>query len=129
MCFVYIFFGVTWLILLFMQWRDLLQIQFWIGGVILLGKIDVNRKYEYFFLKVYLFLLILGMVEKASFYAEYYELNLTGRLDNIYNIMIMAEVISCLKRTLARTLVIIVSLGFGIVKWVFYKPVLCDTNK
>lgn len=56
------------------------------------------------------------MVEKAAFYAEYHELNLTGRLDNIYGVMAMAEVISCLKRTLARTLVIIVSLGFGIVK-------------
>lgn len=93
MCFVYIFFGITWLVLLFMQWRDLLQIQFWIGAVILLG-----------------------MVEKAAFYAEYHELNLTGHLDNIYGVMTMAEVISCLKRTLARTLVIIVSLGFGIVK-------------
>ncbi|XP_060840967.1 transmembrane protein 87A isoform X1 [Rhopalosiphum padi] len=93
MCFVYIFFGLTWLVLLFMQWRDLLQIQFWIGAVILLG-----------------------MVEKAAFYAEYHELNLTGHLDNIYGVMTMAEVISCLKRTLARTLVIIVSLGFGIVK-------------
>ncbi|VVC27947.1 Hypothetical protein CINCED_3A014724 [Cinara cedri] len=93
MCFVYICFGLTWLVLLFMQWRDLLQIQFWIGAVILLG-----------------------MVEKAAFYAEYYELNLTGHLNDIYGVMIMAEVISCLKRTLARTLVIIVSLGFGIVK-------------
>lgn len=37
MCFVYICFGLMWLVLLFMQWRDLLQIQFWIGGVILLG--------------------------------------------------------------------------------------------
>lgn len=56
------------------------------------------------------------MIEKAAFYAEYYELNLTGQLDNIYGLMTMAEVISCLKRTLARILVIIVSLGFGIVK-------------
>ncbi|XP_050532146.1 transmembrane protein 87B [Daktulosphaira vitifoliae] len=93
MCFVYICFGITWLILLFLQWRDLLQIQFWIGAVILLG-----------------------MVEKAAFYAEYYELNSTGRLNSIYGVMTMAEVISCLKRTLARILVIIVSLGFGIVK-------------
>lgn len=58
------------------------------------------------------------MVEKAAFYAEYYELNLTGQLDNIYRLMTVAEVISCLKRTLARILVIIVSLGFGIVKYV-----------
>lgn len=60
------------------------------------------------------------MIEKAAFYAEYYELNLSGHLYNIYHIMTMAEVISCLKRTLARVLVIIVSLGFGIVKSVFF---------
>ncbi|XP_050428607.1 transmembrane protein 87B [Adelges cooleyi] len=93
MCFIYICFGITWLVLLFLQWRDLLQIQFWIGAVILLG-----------------------MIEKAAFYAEYYELNITGDVSSIYGVMAMAEVISCLKRTLARILVIIVSLGFGIVK-------------
>lgn len=60
------------------------------------------------------------MIEKAAFYAEYYELNLTGQLNNIYGVMMMAEVIYCLKRTLARILVIIVSLGFGIVKYVFF---------
>jgi len=68
------------------------------------------------------------MVEKAAFYAEYYELNLTGHLDNIYKVMTMAEIISCLKRTLARTLVIIVSLGFGIVKYVFYLIIIFNNN-
>lgn len=68
------------------------------------------------------------MVEKAAFYAEYYELNLTGKLDNIYGVMTMAEVIYCLKRTLARILVIIVSLGFGIVKYVFCKVMIFNNN-
>ena len=34
------------------------------------------------------------------------------------NLTVFAELVSCVKRTLARILVIIVSMGFGIVKWV-----------
>lgn len=48
MCGVYVFLGTAWLIVCWLQWRDLLRIQFWIGAVILLG-----------------------MLEKATFYAEY----------------------------------------------------------
>lgn len=32
MCLIYVLFGVIWLLVSFMQWRDLLRIQFWIGG-------------------------------------------------------------------------------------------------
>lgn len=39
MCIFYVILGLIWLGLSFMQWRDLLRVQFWIGGVILLGKI------------------------------------------------------------------------------------------
>jgi hypothetical protein len=56
------------------------------------------------------------MVEKAAYLAEYESVNRNG-----YTVefgLISAEVISCLKRSLARMLVIIVSLGFGIVKLV-----------
>ncbi|XP_021939635.1 transmembrane protein 87A [Zootermopsis nevadensis] len=91
MCLVYVIFGLAWLIVSFCQWRDLLRIQFWIGGVILLG-----------------------MLEKATFYAEYQSINLTGV--SVKGAMFLAELVSCGKRTLARMLVIIVSLGFGIVK-------------
>lgn len=91
MCLVYVFFGLSWLLVSFLQWRDLLRIQFWIGGVILLG-----------------------MLEKATFYAEYQSINSTG--NNVTGAMLLAEWVSCGKRTLARMLVIIVSLGFGIVK-------------
>lgn len=91
MCLIYVLFGVIWLLVSFMQWRDLLRIQFWIGGVILLG-----------------------MLEKAMFYAEYYSINVTG--ESMSGAILLAEWISCAKRTLARMLVIIVSLGFGIVK-------------
>ncbi|KAJ9580247.1 hypothetical protein L9F63_004095 [Diploptera punctata] len=91
MCLVYVIFGLAWLIVSFCQWRDLLRIQFWIGGVILLG-----------------------MLEKATFYAEYQSINSTGV--SVKGAMLLAELVSCGKRTLARMLVIIVSLGFGIVK-------------
>ncbi|PSN56111.1 Transmembrane protein 87B [Blattella germanica] len=91
MCLVYVIFGLAWLIVSFCQWRDLLRIQFWIGGVILLG-----------------------MLEKATFYAEYQSINSTG--ESVKGAMLLAELVSCGKRTLARMLVIIVSLGFGIVK-------------
>ncbi|KAH8410419.1 hypothetical protein KR215_004037 [Drosophila sulfurigaster] len=91
MCIVYVFFGIIWLFVSFAQWRDLLRIQFWIGGVILLG-----------------------MLEKAFFYAEYQTVANTGY--PVYHAEIVAEFVSCAKRTLARMLVIIMSLGFGIVK-------------
>lgn len=91
MCLIYIIYGVVWLAVSFLQWRDLLRIQFWIGGVILLG-----------------------MLEKAMFYAEYQNINSTGVPEK--TLELTAEWVSCAKRTLARMLVIIVSLGFGIVK-------------
>ncbi|GFG39242.1 hypothetical protein Cfor_00718 [Coptotermes formosanus] len=91
MCLVYVILGLAWLIVSFCQWRDLLRIQFWIGGVILLG-----------------------MLEKATFYAEYQSINYTGV--SVKGAILLAELVSCGKRTLARMLVIIVSLGFGIVK-------------
>ncbi|KAK9891573.1 hypothetical protein WA026_015531 [Henosepilachna vigintioctopunctata] len=91
MCLFYVVLGVMWLIFSFLQWRDLLRVQFWIGGVILLG-----------------------MLEKATFYEEYQSINNTGV--RVQGAMLFAEWVSCAKRTLARMLVVIVSLGFGIVK-------------
>lgn len=91
MCLIYVLFGIIWLMVSFLQWRELLRIQFWIGGVILLG-----------------------MLEKAMFYAEYQSINSTGV--SVRGAVLLAEWVSCAKRTLARMLVIIVSLGFGIVK-------------
>ncbi|CAG5132052.1 unnamed protein product, partial [Candidula unifasciata] len=88
---VYIFFGIFWLVLLACNWRDLLRVQFWIGAVI-----------------------FLGMLEKAVFFGEYENLNKTGQ--SVRGAIIVAELVSCLKRTLARMLVLIVSLGYGIVK-------------
>lgn len=91
MCIVYVILAGVWMIVSALQWKDLLRIQFWIGGVI-----------------------FLGMLEKAVFYAEYQSVNVTGQ--SFKGAVLLAEMLSCLKRTLARMLVIIVSLGFGIIK-------------
>ena len=91
MCGIYVCMGIGWLVVSAMHWRDLLRIQFWIGGVI-----------------------FLGMLEKAMFYGEFQNINSTGK--STKGLILIAEIVSCAKRTLARMLVIIVSLGFGIVK-------------
>ncbi|MBN3298430.1 TM87A protein, partial [Amia calva] len=91
MCIVYILYGVLWFLWAACYWKDLLRIQFWIAGVI-----------------------FLGMLEKAVFCAEYQNTNVMGSASQ--GLLIFAELISALKRTLARLLVIIVSLGYGIVK-------------
>ncbi|XP_057198694.1 transmembrane protein 87A isoform X1 [Triplophysa rosa] len=91
MCVVYILYALLWFVWSSCYWKDLLRIQFWIAGVI-----------------------FLGMIEKAVFYAEYQNTNTVGSASQ--GLLIFAELISALKRTLARLLVIIVSLGYGIVK-------------
>ncbi|KAM7408930.1 hypothetical protein PAMA_002583 [Pampus argenteus] len=91
MCIVYILYAMLWFIWAACYWKDLLRIQFWIAGVI-----------------------FLGMVEKAVFCAEYENTNAVGSASP--GLLIFAELVSALKRTLARLLVIIVSLGYGIVK-------------
>jgi len=91
MCGVYVILGLAWLLVCSLHWREILRIQFWIGGV-----------------------LLLGMLEKAMFTAEYQNINNSGQATE--GLILIAEVVSCAKRTLARMLVIIVSLGFGIVK-------------
>ncbi|XP_042358302.1 transmembrane protein 87A isoform X2 [Plectropomus leopardus] len=91
MCVVYILYALLWFIWAACYWKDLLRIQFWIAGVI-----------------------FLGMVEKAVFCAEYENTNAVGSASP--GLLVFAELVSALKRTLARLLVIIVSLGYGIVK-------------
>ncbi|KAL4641273.1 transmembrane protein 87B isoform X1 [Arapaima gigas] len=91
MCMVYILYALFWFLWSACYWKDLLRIQFWIAGVI-----------------------FLGMVEMAVFCAEYENTNAVGSASQ--GLLIFAELVSALKRTLARLLVIIVSLGYGIVK-------------
>ncbi|GAA6107774.1 transmembrane protein 87A isoform X2 [Tachysurus ichikawai] len=91
MCIVYILYALLWFIWASCYWKDLLRIQFWIAGVI-----------------------FLGMIEMAVFCAEYENANAVGSATQ--SLLVFAELVSALKRTLARLLVIIVSLGYGIVK-------------
>ncbi|XP_036429518.1 transmembrane protein 87A isoform X1 [Colossoma macropomum] len=91
MCIIYILYALMWFVWASCYWKDLLRIQFWIAGVI-----------------------FLGMVEMAVFCAEYENTNAVGSASQ--GLLVFAELISALKRTLARLLVIIVSLGYGIVK-------------
>lgn len=91
MCAVYSLYALFWLVCSCAYWRDLLRLQLWIGAVILLG-----------------------LMEKAAYLSEYETINRTGQTTKFA--MIIAEIISSFKRSLARMLVIIVSLGFGIVK-------------
>ncbi|XP_078097756.1 transmembrane protein 87A-like [Mustelus asterias] len=91
MCIIYVLYSILWLFLLICHWKDLLRIQYWIGGVILLG-----------------------MLEKAVFYAEYHRISQQGV--SVHGAVIFAELLSAVKRTLARILVIIAGLGYGIVR-------------
>jgi hypothetical protein len=43
---VYIMYGTIWLVLLACSWRVLLRIQFWIGGVIILGQYIPFQTFE-----------------------------------------------------------------------------------
>ncbi len=55
MCAIYALFAILWFVWCALYWRELLKIQFWIGGVILIG-----------------------MIEKSAFLAEYDTLNKNG---------------------------------------------------
>ncbi|XP_065834197.1 transmembrane protein 87A-like [Oscarella lobularis] len=87
---IYCFLAFFWLLTMACNWRDLIRLQYWIGVVI-----------------------ALGMFEKALFFSAFNSVRETG---NDAGIVIVAELVSCVKRTLGRILVIIASTGFGIVK-------------
>ncbi|CAF2135106.1 unnamed protein product, partial [Rotaria magnacalcarata] len=90
MCGIYALFAILWFIWCALYWRELLKIQCWIGGVILIG-----------------------MIEKSAYLAEYEIVNRHG-----YKVhaVVTSEVFSCLKRTVARMLFVIIAHGYGIVK-------------
>ncbi|PAV61277.1 hypothetical protein WR25_13788 [Diploscapter pachys] len=91
MCVFYAILAITWLYLCIKYYTEILRIQYWIGGVI-----------------------ILGMIEKAFFLSEYSTMNATGK--SVEGVLELAEMVSCAKKTMSRVLVIIVSVGYGIVK-------------
>uniref|UniRef100_A0A915PVZ8 Transmembrane protein 87A n=1 Tax=Setaria digitata TaxID=48799 RepID=A0A915PVZ8_9BILA len=87
----YAMLALIWLVCCLRYWMDILRIQFCIGAVI-----------------------VAGMIEKGMFYSEYAAMNEEGV--TIHGFIEAAELVSCLKRTMARILIIIVSLGYGVVK-------------
>ncbi|EFO18431.2 hypothetical protein LOAG_10063 [Loa loa] len=91
MWFFYAMLAVIWLICCLRYWMDILRIQFCIGAVI-----------------------VAGMIEKGMFYSEYAAMNEDG--STVHGFIETAELVSCLKRTMARVLIIIASLGYGVVK-------------
>lgn len=91
MSFFYIILACIWFYVCSKHFKDLLRIQFWIG-----------------------FVIIVGLLEKALFYAEYANMNTTGY--SYDGLIEAAEMVSCFKRTVAHVLIIIVACGYGVVK-------------
>ncbi|XP_064394797.1 transmembrane protein 87A-like [Halichondria panicea] len=87
---VYAVYAIAWLIVLGLNYTDLVRLQFWVLGVILLG-----------------------FMEKALFLAEYDSVN---KGNELHLLIVLAVVVSALKRSLSRMLLVIVSLGYGIVR-------------
>jgi len=82
---------VIWFVLSARHWRQLLPLQYCIAGVI-----------------------ALGMIEGATWYFEFLALNLEG--ETYLSATMIGIAVSTLKRTVSRVLVLVVSMGYGVVK-------------
>ena len=87
----YLGFGLVWLALMICHYKDILRLQFWIGAVILLGELEM-----------------------AVSYGDLYYLNDVGLRSQ--SLMVSSKIIYSAKNTLARLLVLIVSMGYGVVR-------------
>jgi hypothetical protein len=87
---IYCFYALAWMVLMVKYRNDLIRIQYWIGAVI--G---------------------IGLVESCVYFSTYNIMNNTGVSTDL---IIIAELLVCLKRTFAVMVLIIASSGFGIVK-------------
>ena len=77
MCGVYVVLGLCWLIVCALHWRDILRIQFWIGGFCLRGVLITS-------LLLTGGVIFLGMVEKAMFLAEFQNINNSGQVKILF---------------------------------------------
>jgi len=73
---------------------------------------------------ILIFNLFASFLFQAVYLAEYESLNKTGELTAAAHYS--AELLSCAKRSLARILVLIASMGFGIVKYNFTALKICS---
>jgi hypothetical protein len=87
----YLVVGFAWLVLSIKHWKQLLTIQNYIAGVI-----------------------ALGMIETATLYFDDLGYNISG--ENYVGAMIVGVIVSTIKRTISRLLVLVVSMGYGVVK-------------
>lgn len=82
----YALLGLLWICFTICHWKDLLRIQYYISLMI-----------------------CIGLVEQITLYALYESLNRTGV--TLKSALVFAILVSCLKRTLARFLILIVCVG------------------
>eukprot|EP00052_Salpingoeca_macrocollata_P006193 m.52116 g.52116 ORF g.52116 m.52116 type:complete len:511 (+) comp15300_c0_seq1:141-1673(+) len=87
----YLLVGIFWLGLMGYHYADLLKLQIWIAIVV-----------------------FIGLVEMAFLYGDLEYLNVNGRRSHF--LMILSCLLTATKNTLARLLVLVVSMGFGVVK-------------
>ncbi|KAJ7961070.1 Transmembrane protein like [Quillaja saponaria] len=91
MSLAYLILGLVWFLRFVQFWRDIIQLHYHITAVI-----------------------ALGMCEMAVWYFEYVNFNSTG--SRPMNITLWAVTFSSVKKTLSRLLLLVVSMGFGVVK-------------
>jgi len=87
----YVFLGLLWSILVAFHWKQILQLQNCISLVI-----------------------FLGMVECVTWYHDFSAYNSSGNF--VWGAIVVGVLTSTLKRTLSRLLVLVVSMGYGVVK-------------
>jgi len=88
---IYAVLALVWLIVCGIHYRDILQIQIWIGGM-----------------------LALNMVEMSVFCNKYQTVNNGHEVSD--GLVVFAELLSTFKHGLSRILVLIICMGYGIVK-------------
>jgi hypothetical protein len=88
---VYLLIGVCWFGVSLRHWRKLLAIQNWIAGVV-----------------------FLGMAESATVYFENLAYNADGLEDD--GVVVFSTLLSAFKLTVSRVLVLVVAMGYGVVK-------------
>ncbi|XP_030516251.2 transmembrane protein 87B-like [Rhodamnia argentea] len=91
MSLAYLVLGLIWFLKFVQRWKDIIQLHYHITAVI-----------------------ALGMCESALWYFEYSNLNSTGKRP--MGITIWAVTFTAVKKTLSRLLLLVVSMGYGVVR-------------
>lgn len=87
----YLFLGLGWITAMALHFQDLLRLQFWLCGVI-----------------------FLGMIEMAFAYGNLDWLNSHGTTSTF--LFVVTQLLHAAKQTTARIMVLVVSMGYGVVK-------------